>query len=56
MDTMRFFPGEKQQDREADHSPPSSNKIKNGGDVPHTPHMSSLRDASLIKHRVIFPY
>jgi hypothetical protein len=37
--------------READHSPASSAEVKNGGAIPPLLHMSSLRGASLIKHR-----
>jgi hypothetical protein len=38
-------------EREADHSPPSSAKAKNGGTMPPVPHTSSKRGAVLIKHR-----
>jgi hypothetical protein len=34
-------PGLKRQGREADHSPPSSDEVKNGGAIPPLPHMSS---------------
>jgi hypothetical protein len=39
----------KRPEREANHSPPSSVEIKNGGTVYPLPHMSSWRGASLIK-------
>jgi hypothetical protein len=35
------FPGSKMQDREADHSPPSSSEAKNGGAIPPLPDVSS---------------
>jgi hypothetical protein len=35
----------KRQGREADHSPPSSAKVKNGGAIPSLPCMSSWHDA-----------
>jgi hypothetical protein len=41
----RFPPGVKQLGCEADHSPPSSAEVKNGGAIPPTPHMSSLYSA-----------
>jgi hypothetical protein len=34
------FSGVKQQGREADHSPPSSTEVKNGGGIPPLPHIS----------------
>jgi hypothetical protein len=34
-------PGVKQSGREADHSPPSSAEVKNGGAIPPLPHTSS---------------
>jgi hypothetical protein len=37
--------GLKRQGREADHSPPSSAEVKNGGDVPPFPRMSLWRGA-----------
>jgi hypothetical protein len=37
--------GLKRQGREADHPPPSSAKVKNGGDIPPLPHTSSLYSA-----------
>jgi hypothetical protein len=44
------FPGGKVAGHEADHSPPSSAKVKNGGAIPPLPHTSSWRGAQLIKH------
>jgi hypothetical protein len=38
-------PGVKQQEREADHSPPSSAEVKKGGAIPVFPHMSSWHSA-----------
>jgi hypothetical protein len=38
-------PGVKRQGREADHSPPFSAEVKNGGAIPPIPHMSSGRRA-----------
>jgi hypothetical protein len=40
MGTADDFPGEKQSGREADHSPPSSAEVKNGGAIPPVPHMT----------------
>jgi hypothetical protein len=40
-----FSKGVKRQGREADHSPPSSAKVKNGGAVPPLPNISSWSDA-----------
>jgi hypothetical protein len=37
--------GGKRPEREADHSTPSSDEIKNGGAIPSFPHASSWRDA-----------
>jgi hypothetical protein len=37
----RLFLGIKPPGREADHSPPSSAKVKNGGAMPPFPHVSS---------------
>jgi hypothetical protein len=37
--------------READHAPPSSAEVKNGGAIPPLPHTSSWHSAQLIKHR-----
>jgi hypothetical protein len=39
----------KQQEREADHSPPSSGNVKNGGAITSFPQASSWHGASLIK-------
>jgi hypothetical protein len=36
-----LFPGVKRLGREADHSPPSSSEVKNGGAVPPLPYLSS---------------
>jgi hypothetical protein len=38
-------PGVKQPGRKADHSPPSSAEVNNGGDIPPLPHMSSWHSA-----------
>jgi hypothetical protein len=38
-------PGSKAAGREADHSPPSSADVKNGGAIPPLPHMSSWHGA-----------
>jgi hypothetical protein len=40
-----LYPGVKRPAREADHSPPSSAEVKNGGAIPPLPHVF------LIKHR-----
>jgi hypothetical protein len=40
-----LFPRGKRQGREADHSPPSSADVKNGGAIPPLPPMSSWRGA-----------
>jgi hypothetical protein len=47
--------GVKKPGREADHSPPSSAKAKNGGGIPPLP-MSSWYNASLIKHKDNFTF
>jgi hypothetical protein len=39
---------------EADHSPPSSIEVKNGGAIPPLPNMSSWNSYYLIKHRENF--
>jgi hypothetical protein len=44
-------PGVKCPGREADHSPQSRAKVKNGGATPPLLHTSSWRGAFLIKHR-----
>jgi hypothetical protein len=36
-----LFPGVKRPGREADHSPPTSVEVKNGGSIPPLPHMCS---------------
>jgi hypothetical protein len=41
MDTGGVSPAVKRQGRKADHSPPSSTEVKNGGSIPSLPHMSS---------------
>jgi hypothetical protein len=43
-------PWVKQPGHEADHSPSSGVKIKNGGAMPPLPYTSSWHGASLIKH------
>jgi hypothetical protein len=43
-------PGVTRSGREADHSPPSSAEVKNGGAIPRLPQMSSWHIAELIKH------
>jgi hypothetical protein len=40
-----FSPGLKRSRREADHSPPSMAKVKNGGAIPPLPHMFSWSNA-----------
>jgi hypothetical protein len=40
------LPGSKAPGHEADHSPPTSVEVRNGGAIPPFPHLSSL-----IKHR-----
>jgi hypothetical protein len=46
----------KRPGREADHSPPSSAEVKNGGAIPPLPYMSSWHSAELIKHRDNFTF
>jgi hypothetical protein len=41
MGTGAFFMGVKRSRHEADHSPPPSVEVKNGGVIPLLPHMSS---------------
>jgi hypothetical protein len=41
----------KRQGHEADHSPPSSAKVKKGGSITPHPSMSSRQSAQLIMHR-----
>jgi hypothetical protein len=48
---IQCVPGIKQPRLEADHAPPSSAGVKNGGAVPPLPHISSCHSAQLIKHR-----
>jgi hypothetical protein len=45
-----LFPGVKRQGREASYPPPSNAEVKNGGDIPPLPHVSSQRAALLINH------
>jgi hypothetical protein len=40
----------KRQGREADHSPPSSAEVRNGGGTTPLPNMSSWHSVQLIKH------
>jgi hypothetical protein len=47
-----LFPGVKRQGREADHLPPSSAEVKNGGAVPPLPHMPSWYNVKLNKRRM----
>jgi hypothetical protein len=49
-------PGVKWQEREADHSSPSSAKVMNIGDIPPLPQTSSLLSDQLIKHRETPPF
>jgi hypothetical protein len=49
MDTGGVSPGVKWQGHEADHSPPSSAEVKNGGATPVLLNTSSWRRAYLIK-------
>jgi hypothetical protein len=39
----------RQQEQEADHSPPSSGEVRNGAAIPPLPHTSSWRGAQLMK-------
>jgi hypothetical protein len=48
---IQWVPGVKRPGSEADHSPPSSIKMKNGGAVLPLPRVSSWHSAKLIKHR-----
>jgi hypothetical protein len=45
------FPGVKRPRREIDHSPLSSDEVRNGGAISPLPHTSSWRGACLITHR-----
>jgi hypothetical protein len=45
MGTGCSFPGVKQLEHEADHSLPSTAKVKSGGAIPPLPHMSSCHSA-----------
>jgi hypothetical protein len=51
MFTWALSMGVKWPGREADHSPPSSAEVKNGGAIPPLPHKSSWHSVLLIKHR-----
>jgi hypothetical protein len=51
-----FSPGVKLQEREADHSPPSSAEVKKGGAILPLPNMFSWHSALLIKHRENFTF
>jgi hypothetical protein len=51
-----FPPGVKRPGCKANHLPPSSVDVKNGGAIPPLPHASSWRGASLIKRRDNFPF
>jgi hypothetical protein len=42
---IQWVPGVKRPGREADHSPPSSAEVKNGGAMPPLPYTSSWRGA-----------
>jgi hypothetical protein len=42
---IQWVPGVNRPGCEADHSPPSSVEVKNGGAIPPLPHMPSWRDA-----------
>jgi hypothetical protein len=49
-------PGEKRLRHEADHSPPSSTVVKNGGVIPRLYHTSLWGGAELIRHRGNFTF
>jgi hypothetical protein len=51
-----LYPRIKRPGRKADHSPPSSAEVKNGGAIPPLPHMSSWHSVWLIKHRDNFTF
>jgi hypothetical protein len=51
MSTGTLSPALKRQGREADHSPPSSAEVKNGGPILPLPHTFSWRGTQLIKCR-----
>jgi hypothetical protein len=56
MGTGDSFRGVKRQGREADHSPPSSAEVKNGGALPSFTYIYSWRNALLIKHKGNFTF
>jgi hypothetical protein len=49
--SVKWVPGIKRSERDADHSPPSSAEVEKVGAIPPLPHMSSWHCASVIKHR-----
>jgi hypothetical protein len=51
-----FSPWVKRPEREADHSPPYSAEVKNGGAIPPRSHMSSWRGAYLAEQRDNFTF
>jgi hypothetical protein len=56
MGSSRDFSRIKRPAHEADHSPPSSVKVKNDGAKPPFPHMSSWHIVYLITHRDNFNF
>jgi hypothetical protein len=52
--TRGFYPKMKRPEREADHSPPYSSEIKNGGTIPPLPHTPSCSRYWQIKHSHCF--
>jgi hypothetical protein len=56
MGTGGSSPEVKGQGYEADHSSPSSVKVRNGGAIPPHPHTPLWHGAKLIKHREIFTF
>jgi hypothetical protein len=51
-----LYLGLKRPRREADHSPPSSAEVKNGGAMPPFSNMSSWHSALLITQRQLYLY
>jgi hypothetical protein len=51
MGTGALSPGVKRPECEADHSPPTSAGVKNGGTIPPLLHTSSWHSASLITNK-----
>jgi hypothetical protein len=51
-----FSQGVKQQRHEADHSPPTSAELKEGGAIHLLPYKSSWHSAHLIKHKGNFTF